>query len=113
MRRGCSTGQTDMHLAWEGRDKDAERGRISTILLPLISSVYTIKAITCCLCQRVRNNTLVTEGERRGKGEGGARITGLEDEPLHQLERRLVAAVTNTGGLWTTSSFAFTHLTAV
>lgn len=32
---------------------------------PLISSVYNIKAITGCFCQRVWNNTLVSAGEMR------------------------------------------------
>lgn len=51
--------------AREEKDKDRRKARISTIFFPLISSVYNIKAITCCLCQRVRNNTLVTEEEMR------------------------------------------------
>lgn len=70
--------------------KSEGKTRISTIHSPLISSVYDIKAITGCLCQRVWNNTLVSEGEMRW----GRRR--MDERPLHQLERRLVAAVTDT-----------------
>ena len=51
------------------KDKDRRKAGISTIFFPLNSSVYNVKAITCCLCQRVWNNTLVREGKDEVKEE--------------------------------------------
>lgn len=82
----------------EEKDKEKwEKDKNQHNSFPLISAVYNIKAITACLCQRVWNNTLVSGREMRWGRKGRRRKEGeFVDVPLHQLEPRLVAAVTNT-----------------
>lgn len=83
---------------WErdrARRKARKKDKNQHNSFPLISSVCNIKAITGCLCQRLWNNTLVSGGEVRW---GRRRMVDgkLCDDPLHQLDLRLVAAVTHT-----------------
>lgn len=47
------------------KTKTEEKQESAKFFPPFVSNMYNIKAITCCLCQRVRNNTLVTEDEMR------------------------------------------------
>lgn len=64
--------KTEREEKW-GKDKNQHNS------FPLISTVYNIKAITGCLCQRVWNNTLVSGREmRRGrkKRRRGGRVSG-------------------------------------